>query len=226
MGIAIDNSSIAKIPTGAFSLYGDTLEELNITGCGVEEIEPNAFAGLGKLRVLSLTDNRIRRLDASWLRDLSGLRALSVWRNRIAEVDPQLYDLLANMQIWDIAHNELIACLPPDLLKKLTKLRRIYIAGNPWSYRCRASMTWYLGSNHIRFIQDWGASDLLLEECLAHEPRADVDDGVLSECVARKIVSADTLPYVAGLNERIRELARRVTELEADIIALRKTSLR
>lgn len=222
-GISIKNSTITKIPMDAFSMHGDSLEELNITGCGVEEIEPNAFRGLDKLRVLGLVDNRIRKLDSLWIQDLTNLKALIVWRNRIAEVDARLYDLLPNLEFWDIAHNEMSACLPSELLKKLTKLKKIYLAGNPWSYRCRRSMTWYLGSNHIRFVQDWGSSDLLIEECLAHEPNADIDDNALYKCVDRKAGSTEMLQTVAELGEQIRELSRKVTELEIEIAALKKT---
>lgn len=223
IGINIKNSNIKKIPLDAFSVHGGSLEELNITGCGVEEIEPNAFRGLSKLRVLNLVDNRIRKLDSLWIQDLTNLKALIVWRNRITEVDARLYDLLPNLEFWDIAHNEMSACLSTELLKKLTKLRKIYLASNPWSYRCRRSMTWYLGSNHIRFVQDWGSSDLLIEECLAHEPNADVDDNALYKCVDRKVGSTEMLQTVAGLNEQIRELSRKITELENEVAALKKT---
>ncbi|EFN75616.1 leucine-rich repeat and immunoglobulin-like domain-containing nogo receptor-interacting protein 1 [Harpegnathos saltator] len=217
VGIDIRNSSIATIPSDAFSKYGDTLEELNITGCGVREIQPNAFRGLGKLRVLGLVNNEIRALDASWLQDLPQLSTLDVWRNRISTIDARLYDLLTNLQFWDIAHNDLVDCLSPESLKKLTRLRRIYIAGNPWSYRCRASMTWYLGSNHIRFVQDWGAGDLLIEECLAHEPDAATSDVALANCVQRTTPSAN-FPNAT----MIQYLVRKVMELEADVAALKK----
>ncbi|XP_068972974.1 leucine-rich repeat-containing protein 26-like [Bombus flavifrons] len=225
-GINIIDSNISKIKTGAFSKYSDSLVELNITGCGVEDIEPDAFGGLKKLQVLGLVNNKIRKIDASWIRGLSSLKALILWRNRIVDIDPEIYDLLTELQVWDIAYNELNACLSPDMLRKLKKLRRILIAGNPWSYRCRSPMTWYLGSNHIRFIKDWSISDLLIEECLAHEPGAEQDDVILNKCVDRKVGSSDTLPYsVAGLNEQVRELTRKISNLEADIETLKKSKM-
>ncbi|KAG5340758.1 SLIT3 protein, partial [Acromyrmex charruanus] len=234
IGINIKNSTIKKIPTDAFLMHADSLEELNITGCGVEEIEPNAFRGL-KLRVLGLVDNKIRKLDSLWIQDLTNLKALIVWRNRIAEVDVQLYDLLPNLELWDIAHNEMNACLPTELLKKLTKLRKIYLASNPWSYQCRHSMTSYFGSNHIHFVHDWGgSSDMKIEECLAHVPNADVDDNILSKCVNRMTPTlsgrgpiGSTLlgccSTVCELNNQIQELSRRVTKLETEVAALKKT---
>ncbi|CAK9795642.1 Leucine-rich repeat-containing protein 70 [Anthophora quadrimaculata] len=225
-GINIINSNISKIKTDAFSKLSNSLIELNITGCGVEEIESDAFRGLNKLQLLGLVNNKIRKIDASWIRGLSNLKALILWRNHIADIDPEIYNMLPELQVWDIAYNELISCLSPDMLKKLTKLRRILIAGNPWSYRCRSSMTWYLGSNHIRFIKDWSISDLLIEECLAHEPGAEQDDAILNKCVDRKIGSSDTLPYsVAGLNEQVRELTKKVISLEADVASLKKSKM-
>ncbi|OAD61651.1 Leucine-rich repeat-containing protein 70 [Eufriesea mexicana] len=225
-GINIINSNISKIKANALSKYADSLTELNITGCGVEEIEPDAFKGLNKLQVLGLVNNKIRKIDASWIKGLPNLQALILWRNRIVDIDPEIYDLLPELRVWDIAYNELNACLSPDLLKKLKKLRRILIAGNPWSYKCRSSMTWYLGSNHIRFIKDWSISDLLIEECMAHEPGAEEDDAILNKCVDRKIGSSDTLPYsVASLNEQVRELTQKVSSLQTDVAMLKKAKM-
>ncbi|XP_033323477.2 uncharacterized protein LOC117218867 [Megalopta genalis] len=222
-GISIINSNISRIKTDAFKQYPSLLE-LNITECKVEEIEPDAFRGLANLQVLGLVGNRIRKIDATWIRGMPALKSLDLWRNRIVAVDDEFYELLPELTVWDIAYNELNTCLPPVMLKKLTKLRRILIAGNPWNYRCRSSMTWYLGSNHIRFIKDWSISDLLIEECLAHEPGAEENDAVLNKCVDRKVGSSDTLPYsVAGLNEQVRELRKKVVDLEADVAALKKS---
>ncbi|XP_053978363.1 leucine-rich repeat-containing protein 15-like [Hylaeus anthracinus] len=225
-GISIVNSNISKIKTDAFAQFSDSLIELNITGCGVEEIEPDAFRGLDNLQILGLVNNKIRKIDATWIRGLPNLRALILWRNRVVDIDSKIYDLLHELVVWDIAHNELSACLSPDMLKKLKKLRKILIAGNPWSYRCRAPMTWYLGSNHIRFIKDWSISDLLIEECLAHEPGADREDAILNKCVDRMVGSSDTLPYsVAGLNEQVRKLTGKVSALEQEVAALKKAKV-
>ncbi|XP_015439323.1 PREDICTED: leucine-rich repeat-containing protein 70-like [Dufourea novaeangliae] len=204
-GINIINSNISKIKTDAFSQYSQSLIELNITGCGIEEIEPDAFRGLTKLRLLGLVNNKIRKIDASWIRGLSNLKSLILWQNRIVDVDPKIYDLLPELQVWDLAYNNLTKCLSPELLKKLKNLETILIAGNSWSYRCRASMAWYLGSHHIRFIKDWSIwSDLLIEECLAH----------------------DTLPNdVGSLNEQVRILTNKVSHLEAEIDILKKTKM-
>ncbi|XP_031845847.1 uncharacterized protein LOC116432727 [Nomia melanderi] len=225
-GINIINSNISVIKTDAFRQYSNSLLELNITGCGVEEIQPDAFRNLTKLQTLGLVNNKIRRIDASWIRGLSNLKALILWRNSIVDIDPAIYDLLPELHTWDIAYNELNACLSPDMLRKLKKLRRILIAGNPWSYRCRSAMTWYLGTHHIRFIKDWSISDLLIEECQAHELGAEDDDAILNKCVDRKIGASDTLRYEVGsLNEQVRELRKKVSDLAADVAALKKSQM-
>lgn len=226
VGLDIVASNLSTIRTASFAKLSESLEELNITGCGVETIEPSAFRGLGKLKVLGLVDNKIRSIDASWIRDVSGLKALIVWRNRITDIDPNIYGLLTELEVWDIAHNQLADCLRPEMLEKLKKLRTILIAGNPWAYRCRFSMTWYLGKNHIRFIRDWGITDLLIEECLAHEPGAQQDDAILNKCVDRKVASSDSLPEtVAGLNEQVRELTNRLSSLEAEVAQSKKSRI-
>nr|AEN62311.1 IRP30 [Apis florea] len=226
VGLEIVASNLSTIRIASFTKLSESLEELNITGCGVETIEPSAFRGLGKLKVLGLVDNKIRSIDASWIRDVSGLKALIVWRNRITDIDPNIYSLLTELEVWDIAHNQLADCLRPEMLKKLKKLRTILIAGNPWAYRCRFSMTWYLGKNHIRFIRDWGITDLLIEECLAHEPGAQQDDAILNKCVDRKVGSSDSLPEtVAGLNEQVRELTNRLSSLEAEVAQSKKSRI-
>lgn len=224
VGLDIVASNLSTIRTASFAKLSESLEELNITGCGVETIEPSAFRDLGKLKVLGLVDNKIRSIDASWIRDVSGLKALIVWRNRITDIDPNIYGLLTELEVWDIAHNQLADCLRPEMLEKLKKLRTILIAGNPWAYRCRFSMTWYLGKNHIRFIRDWGITDLLIEECLAHEPGAQQDDAILNKCVDRKVASSDSLPEtVAGLNEQVRELTNRLSSLETEVAQSKKS---
>lgn len=58
-------------------MHGGSLEKLNVTGRGMEEIELNAFCGLDK-RVLGLPYNRIRKLDSLWIQDLTNLETLNV----------------------------------------------------------------------------------------------------------------------------------------------------
>ncbi|XP_020283581.1 leucine-rich repeat and immunoglobulin-like domain-containing nogo receptor-interacting protein 1 [Pseudomyrmex gracilis] len=218
VGIEIVDSDIKTIPTDAFAALGDSLEELNITKSGVEEIEPNAFRGLGKLRVLGLVDNKIRKLNSSWIQDLTYLKNFLVWNNKIVAIDSRIYDLLPNLEVWDVAYNELVDCLPPEQLKKLTKLKLIYLAGNKWLYRCRRDMTYYLGRNHVRFVHDWGSSDLLIDECLAHAPHADISDAALETCVDQRITNP-----LAALYAMTQNLTTRVNRLEAYVALLNDT---
>lgn len=221
MGIEIVDSDIKTIPTDAFAVLGDSLEELNITRSGVEEIEPNAFRGLGRLRVLGLVGNKIRKLDSSWIQDLTYLKNFLAWNNEIVVIDPRIYDLLPNLEVLDVAYNELIDCLTPAQLNKLTNLKLIYLAGNKWLYRCRRDMTYYLGRNHVRFVHDWGTSDLLIDECLAHAPHAEFSDAAVQTCVDQK-TDADTLAAMYAVTQNLRELTKRVNKLEADIALLKE----
>lgn len=81
-------------------------------------------------------------------------------------------------------------------------------------------MTWYLRSNHVRFIQDWG-SDLLIEELCPNA--VNINDSTFYKCVDRKVGSMEMPQTVVGLSEQIRELLTKVTELETEITILKKT---
>lgn len=217
VGLEIINSSIETLPTGAFSRYGQTLEQFNITGSGLKIIESSAFSGLPKLTLLGIVNNLINVLDEKWLKDLYNVKRLITWGNHISEITG-LYDLLPNLEYWDMAYNEMSTCLQADNLAKLIHLKDIYIAGNHWSYRCRPSMTRCLRSHGIHFVDDWGTRDQLIEDCLAHDYYAQIDDGELYRCVKRKIETYE----MADLHEHVRDLIKKVTDLQVDVGTLKK----
>ncbi|KAK2588657.1 hypothetical protein KPH14_001558 [Odynerus spinipes] len=223
VGLRLQNSSISRIPSDAFGRFAQTLIELRITGCGVEKIEADAFRGLDKLQTLDLTNNRIETIEATWIRGLSNLRELIVLKNRIRTIDRLFYDLADKLEILDIAYNELETCIGEDDLKKLTSLKRILIASNPWSYRCRPTMAYTFKRNGVNWIKDWSVGDLLIEECIAHEPGADVNDDILHKCVDRKSFESIT-PILPDLERKVYELSRMVNELRKEVDALKKLS--
>ena len=113
-GINITNSNISKIETDAFSNFTNSLVQLHITRCGVEEIEPDAFRGLDKLEVLGLVGNKIRNVDAKWTRGLSKLKNLDLSGNGNVSIDCQAAYLMPK-----IAGNVHISCKPGFWLNRL-----------------------------------------------------------------------------------------------------------
>ncbi|KAL2747119.1 leucine-rich repeat transmembrane neuronal protein 2-like, partial [Vespula maculifrons] len=221
VGLRLEKSNISNIPTDAFSRFAGSLIELRITGCSLEKIEDDAFRSLDKLETLDLSNNRIVAIETSWIRGLSKLKELIVLRNRIRKIDQEFYVLLPKLELLDIAYNELVDCITEENLKKLKHLKLILIASNPWSYRCRANMTYSLKRGGVNWIKDWSIGDLLIEECLVHEPKADTDDEILRKCVDRKSFESIS-PILPALERKVDELSRKIEELENEVKDLKK----
>ncbi|XP_047343270.1 phospholipase A2 inhibitor-like [Vespa velutina] len=223
VGLKLVKSNISNIPSDAFSRFAGSLIELRITGCSLEKIEDDAFKSLDKLETLDLSNNRIVAIETSWIRGLSNLKELIVFKNQIRKIDSEFYGLLPKLELLDIAYNELVDCIAESNIKKLTNLKLILIAGNPWSYRCRSEMTYMLKRSNVNWIKDWSVGDLLIEECLAHEPNAKTDDAILKKCVDRK--SFESIgPILPNLEKKVEELSSKVEELKNEVNDLKKKS--
>ncbi|XP_007945436.2 leucine-rich repeat-containing protein 3 [Orycteropus afer afer] len=75
--LKLDSNQIARIPDGAFQ-HLSQLKELDLSGNAIESIGPATFAGLaGGLRLLDLSNNRIRRIPKDALGKLSAQVRLS-----------------------------------------------------------------------------------------------------------------------------------------------------
>lgn len=221
VGLRLEKSNISSIPSDAFSRFAASLIELRITGCSLEKIEDDAFRSLDKLETLDLSNNRILGIETSWIRGLPKLKELIVFRNRIRRIDPEFYVLSPKLELLDIAYNELVDCINESNLKKLKHLRLILIAGNPWSYRCRSEMAYTFKRSGVNWIKDWSVGDLLIEECIAHEPNADTDDQILRKCVDRKSFESIS-PILTDLEKKVEELSRDIVELRDEVNDLKK----
>ena len=73
------NNEIREIPANAFAAFGQRLEAIILSRGAVATVDPNAFANLMALRVLTLTGNRaLRHLPDGWLTGLSALETLDL----------------------------------------------------------------------------------------------------------------------------------------------------
>ncbi|KAI4501728.1 hypothetical protein M0802_003063 [Mischocyttarus mexicanus] len=221
VGLRLEKSNISRIPADAFSRFAASLIELRITGSSLESIEAHAFRNLDKLETLDLSNNRIQAIEASWVQGLSNLKKLNLYTNLISRIDPAFYDLVPKLEVLDIANNGLVECVTKNVLSKLKNLRLILIGSNPWSYRCRASMTYQFKTHGVNFIKDWSIGDLMIEECLAHEPGADSDDKVLRKCVDEKSFESIS-PILPQLQEQVYTLTHQVEALRKKVEEMKK----
>ncbi|XP_078663923.1 uncharacterized protein LOC144907026 [Branchiostoma floridae x Branchiostoma belcheri] len=114
------------LKAGQFEEYTD-LEELDISGNGIVDIEPGAFSSLNKLRVLYLSDNLMTRMKAPVLNDLKSL------------------------EIFDVSGNK-FTYLPADIKERLPKIEFIVGYNNPWSCDCNLAANMDLIAHYFHEI--------------------------------------------------------------------------
>ncbi|KAG7205515.1 hypothetical protein KM043_007496 [Ampulex compressa] len=83
-----------------------SLRHLDLSGGGLQRIEPESFRALSGLRSLDLSDNRLEYLELASLDGLGQLRSLNLRRNELRLLPPALARL-KNLQHLDIQGNPL-----------------------------------------------------------------------------------------------------------------------
>lgn len=142
-----------RIPTirkYSFFRFGNSLRSIMLRNCGVEFIEPEAFAGLHKLQRLAIIGAKLQIVTNVWFRDLSRLHDLVLEKSFIQKFEYGALDNLRNLRTLDLTGNRL-TCLPDDTLRGLTSLERIITSGNPWLCACRRDLESYLTGRRISY---------------------------------------------------------------------------
>ncbi|XP_035663236.1 slit homolog 2 protein-like [Branchiostoma floridae] len=114
------------LKAGQFEEYTD-LEELDISGNGIIDIEPGAFSSLNKLKVLYLSENSIKRIKPSVMNDLKSVEVLDVSDNKMTY-------------------------LPADIKERLPKIKFIVGYNNPWSCDCNLAANMDLIAHYFHEI--------------------------------------------------------------------------
>uniref|UniRef100_A0A8C3V9L1 Polyamine-transporting ATPase 13A3 n=1 Tax=Catharus ustulatus TaxID=91951 RepID=A0A8C3V9L1_CATUS len=105
------------------------LQHLILSSNNIALVSPEAFKGLGSLKVLKLLDNKLVELPPEVFDDMVQLQQLIIESNRLKSIEENLFDKLANLQELYLNKNQLTA-LPSDVMKKLTKLRILNLSRN------------------------------------------------------------------------------------------------
>ncbi|XP_019620927.1 PREDICTED: slit homolog 2 protein-like [Branchiostoma belcheri] len=114
------------LKAGQFEEYTD-LEELDISGNGIIDIEPGAFSSLNKLKVLYLSENSIKRIKPAVMNDLKSVEVLDVSGNKMSY-------------------------LPADIKERLPKIKFIVGYNNPWSCDCNLAANMDLIAHYFHEI--------------------------------------------------------------------------
>lgn len=121
--IGVINSTVFNCP----SL--ESVTSLALANSGIMKIEAGAFHAFRRLTKLSLYQNSLTNVMASWLFDPGLLENLTAAHNLIAEIGPSMFSSFTNLTTLNLANNQ-IHGIASGSFKGLPKLTSIDLSGN------------------------------------------------------------------------------------------------
>lgn len=109
---------------GAFNL-----ETLTLSGCAINNISPNAFAGLRKLKYLELSNNALTTINPQWFSELVSLTSLLISRNPLATIQSNAFKPLISLEVLSLSDLG-ITTLNPEWFTTLTRLTKLELTSN------------------------------------------------------------------------------------------------
>lgn len=98
---------ISNTPLVAGSFVSSSLEELELSGCGLRNITNTTFAGLPQLTYLNVASNNISHVDHLAFSQLSNLEELTLEKNSISSLSPNIFENNGELVTLDISDNPL-----------------------------------------------------------------------------------------------------------------------
>ncbi|CAH2987995.1 unnamed protein product [Chilo suppressalis] len=126
--LTIDRCRIKPVPSDL--LQGDTkLQELVITGAGLEELPKQFFNGLVNLERLNLKENIIKALDSDIFSPLKALQWLNLNGNRIEMLPSRLFSGLTRLSTLSADRNHM-KVIAPDSFQGAVNLQELSLMDN------------------------------------------------------------------------------------------------
>ena len=126
------------------------LVQLDLQGCGLARIEPDAFEGLRSLQSLLLQDNNLQLLPGNLLTGMKHLTHLHVDGNNLDFLEENLFDDTPSLLHFTIAHNHLANINDTTFKTMNSTLAMLDISNNPLV--CDCELKWlpvWLGGSII-----------------------------------------------------------------------------
>ncbi|NWI54431.1 LRC26 protein, partial [Calyptomena viridis] len=102
---------------------------------------PRSFPPLPKLRLLSLSRNRLELIHSQALLGLGALQELDLSHNYLSVLTPDTFLPLTSLATLNLASNRLEE-LEPELLSTLPQLQALLLQDNPWMCSCSILPLW------------------------------------------------------------------------------------
>ncbi|XP_053138488.1 uncharacterized protein LOC128339045 [Hemicordylus capensis] len=121
--LGVINSTVFSSPSLA------SVTSLALANSGIQRIEPGAFHAFQSLTKLSLYQNSLTNVMASWLPNPGYLENLTVAQNLIPEIGRNMFSGFSNLTTLNLAHNR-IRRIASGSFKDLSKLTFVDLSGN------------------------------------------------------------------------------------------------
>lgn len=150
--LKISRMRIPIITPHTFSRFSESLLVLKCSECEISEIEPNAFSSMTYLQQLSLDNNRLSSVKASWIEGLRDLNYLDLTYNQIEDIEDDAFQYLGDVTDLRLSGNRL-KCLNLDAMSQMGNLKRIFLNDNP-NFQCPNAITKFLEDRNVTFQED------------------------------------------------------------------------
>lgn len=115
--------------------YSGCLRHIDLSENLLTEIEPDTFERFQNLRTISLAGNSIRYLRELRFKSEQVISLINISKNILHEVKPRTFQNVPSLEVLDLSRNQL-KTLPWDDISKLSSLKVLALADNPWDCSC------------------------------------------------------------------------------------------
>lgn len=123
-----DSKNVTFVPHNIADVF-PALIAVEIARCSVKTVYENQFRNLWKLRLLSLSHNKIDYVSVDAFNDLNNLERLYLAFNKIRTLEATTFDSLRNLKELSLYENR-IQCLHPEIFFKLGSAVEIWLSKN------------------------------------------------------------------------------------------------
>lgn len=150
--LRITRMPLGRITADTFSRFGGNLWVLSCLYCEITDIDPDAFRQLVNLQQLSLNNNYLTTVKASWFEGLDYLTYLDLNYNNIRDIEDDVYRNLPTLVDFRISGNQL-RCLNLNEMSHLKELKRIFLSENS-NFACPHAVSKFLEKQSVAFDPD------------------------------------------------------------------------